>query len=57
MMSSTDLHKFADAIFGITKKLLYIISNKFAIFKSIKNSNISNFLYFTLYYQTWSDNM
>ena len=25
MMSGIDLHKFADAIFGITPKLLYII--------------------------------
>ena len=28
MMSWIDLHKFADAIFGITPKLLYITSPK-----------------------------
>ena len=27
MMPSTDLHKFADVIFGITQKLIYITSS------------------------------
>ena len=27
MMSSIDLHKFADVIFGITQKLVYITSS------------------------------
>ena len=31
MMSWIDLHKFADVIFGITQKLLYIITSNLII--------------------------
>ena len=40
MMSLTDLHKFADIIFGMTQKLFYILYS---------------ILYSVLYHQTWSD--
>ena len=49
-MSWTDLHKFAEDIFGITKKPLYISSSSFV------KQYITNKEFFPIFFVTWRAN-